>query len=106
MYCIGYSLIHHLQIYHVTPKKINLEYIIVQQVHYTCLLLVVPFGYNNSACFKGILAAVRPCGIIVLLAELFTSESKSQVYANLHEYLRKHSAVSQSLGEQSNHSMD
>lgn len=46
----------------------------------------------------GILAAVRPCGIIVLLAELFRAESKSQVYANLHEFLRKQPNVSENLG--------
>ena len=27
---------------------------------------------------------MRPCGIIVLLSELFSTESKSQVYASLH----------------------
>ena len=33
---------------------------------------------------------MRPCGVIVLLAELFRAESNSQVYANVHEFLRKH----------------
>lgn len=47
----------------------------------------------------GILAGVRPCGIIVLLAELFRAESKSQVYANLHEFLRKHPHVSENIGK-------
>ena len=46
----------------------------------------------------GILAGVRPCGIIVLLAELFRAESKSQVYAILHEYLRKHPCVLKNIG--------
>jgi len=47
----------------------------------------------------GILAGLRPCGVIVLLCELFTSESKSQVYAQLHEFLINHPSVSQKLGE-------
>ena len=46
----------------------------------------------------GILAGLRPCGIIVLVAELFRAESKSQVYANLHEFMRKHPQVSENLG--------
>lgn len=29
-----------------------------------------------------------PCGILVLLAELFSAESKSQVFASLHELLK------------------
>ena len=41
---------------------------------------------------------MKPCGIIVLLSELFTSESKSQVYANVHEYFRKHPVVSKNIG--------
>lgn len=47
----------------------------------------------------GILAGVRPCGIIVLLAELFRAESKAQVYANLHEFMRKHPHVSENIGK-------
>jgi hypothetical protein len=35
----------------------------------------------------GILAGIRPCGIIVMLTELFTSESKTQVYGALHSYV-------------------
>ena len=50
-------------------------------------------------CFLGILAGLRPCGVIVLLAELFTSESKSQVYAYLHEFLRDNLSVSNKLGK-------
>lgn len=47
----------------------------------------------------GILAGVRPCSIIVLLAELFRAESKAQVYANLHEFMRKHPHVSENIGK-------
>ena len=41
---------------------------------------------------------MRPCGIVVLLTELFNAESKSQVYASLHEFLRRHSSVSKNIG--------
>lgn len=34
----------------------------------------------------GIMAGMRPCGVIVLLAELFISESLPQVYGSLHEF--------------------
>ncbi len=46
---------------------------------------------------SGVLAGMWPCGIVVLLAELFTAESKSQVYAALHELLSNHSHISSSL---------
>lgn len=46
----------------------------------------------------GILAGIRPCGIIVLLSELFTSESKAQVYASLHQFLKEHPQVSETIG--------
>ncbi len=38
----------------------------------------------------GILAGVWPCGTIMLLAELYISESKSQVYGNVHGLLHEH----------------
>ncbi|XP_065899117.1 uncharacterized protein [Dysidea avara] len=44
-----------------------------------------------------ILAGVRPCGIIVLVSELFSCESISQVYAILHEYFRSNDSVAHSL---------
>ena len=47
----------------------------------------------------GILAGMRPCGIVVLFTELFNAESKSQVYASLHEFLRRHSSVSKNIGK-------
>ena len=54
---------------------------------------------DNRRCFiTGILAGVRPCGVIVLLAELFRAESKSQVYANLHEFMRRHPRVLENIG--------
>lgn len=57
---------------------------------------------DNRWCFMnnltGILAGVRPCGVIVLLAELFRAESKSQVYANLHEFMRRHPRVLENMG--------
>ena len=45
----------------------------------------------------GILAGMWPCGILVLLSELFTSESKSQVFASLHELLKDWDGIQSSL---------
>ena len=45
---------------------------------------------------------MRPCGVIVLLSELFCTESKSQVYATLHEYFRRNPVASNNLGNQIN----
>lgn len=36
----------------------------------------------------GILAGMWPCGVITWLNELFVSESKSQVYGQLHDFLK------------------
>lgn len=35
----------------------------------------------------GVLAGMWPCGILIMLKELFIAESKAQVYAVLHELL-------------------
>lgn len=37
----------------------------------------------------GILAIAKPCSVVVDIKELYGSESKSQVYAHLHELLSK-----------------
>ena len=36
---------------------------------------------------QNILAGLWPCGVIVMLSELFSAESKSQAFAALHEVL-------------------
>ena len=35
---------------------------------------------------QGILTGIWPCGIIIIAAELFLSESKSQVYGCVHNF--------------------
>jgi len=45
---------------------------------------------------------MRPCGVIVLFSELFSTESKSQVYATLHEYFQRNPVASNNLGKVSN----
>lgn len=37
------------------------------------------------------MAAAKPCGIVVDVKELFNSESKTQVYAHLHQLLNSSS---------------
>ena len=46
----------------------------------------------------GILAAAWPCGIIVLISEIFRSGSISQVYGNVHQFFSDQSAVLTKLG--------
>ena len=48
----------------------------------------------HSAC-----AIMWPCAILVLFHELFIAESKSQVYAAIHELLRSHSSIANSLSK-------
>ena len=58
-----------------------------------------------SACYifiylppiSGILAAMWPCGIITHVSELYTAESKSQVYGQLHDLLQTESAMATNL---------
>ena len=47
------------------------------------------FWAGKNFFLTGILAVAKPCSIIVEVKELFGSESKSQVYAHLHELLLK-----------------
>lgn len=61
--------------------------------HKTLLLL-------KSVC---ILAGMRPCGVIVLLGELFISESKTQVYGYLHNFFAMHPDVAKCIGKGSNY---
>ena len=53
-------------------------------------------NYNNGCI--GILAGMRPCGVIVLLSELFTTESKTQVYGCLHNYYSRHPTTANKIG--------
>lgn len=41
----------------------------------------------------GVLAGVWPCGVICIVSELFVSESLSQVYGILHEFLEQNSSL-------------
>lgn len=52
------------------------------------------FCLNLTLYYSGILAGMRPCGIIVLLSDLYIAESKSQVYGSLHIYIRQISSCS------------
>ena len=54
-----------------------------------------------DTCTVGVLAGMRPCGMIVLLNELFTAESKTQVYGSLHNFYRMHPAIAHKIGKSS-----
>ena len=47
---------------------------------------------------QGILARMQPCGIILMLHELFITESKTQVYGCLHNYYCLHPSTAQTIG--------
>lgn len=54
-------------------------------------LLQVNYKFSLSITFlsnEGVLAGLWPCGVIAMVSELFISESKSQVYGNLHDFLQ------------------
>lgn len=53
----------------------------------------------ECTCILGILAGMRPCGVIVLVGELFISESKTQVYGYLHQFLAMHPSVAKMIGK-------
>ena len=74
-------IIHWIILYMYIHVHVN-----VMEFTWTCI-------YN-----VGVLAGMRPCGIIVLLAELFTSESKSQVYGCLCNYYACHPNAAQNIG--------
>ena len=49
--------------------------------------------HNYNIILVGILAGAWPCGTIALVAELFGSESKSQVYGSLHTFVQENHAA-------------
>lgn len=61
----------------------------------SCIITLLQIYFTK---FAGILAGVRPCGVIVLLSELYTLESKSQVYRYLHNYFSLHPETAQNIG--------
>ena len=48
------------------------------------------------------LAGLWPCGIVVMLLELFSAESKSQVFAALHELLNNNRDALSDLSKDAN----
>jgi len=42
---------------------------------------------------------MRPCGVIVLLTELFIAESNTQVYGSLHNYYANHPNAAKRIGK-------
>lgn len=66
----------------------------------SCMLWIISTCSKiNSSNLVGILAGMRPCGVIVLLGELFVSESKNQVYGYLHSFFAMHPDVAKSIGK-------
>ena len=55
----------------------------------------------NGIHFQGVLAGLWPCGIVVM-SELFSAESKSQVFAALHELLSNNMDALSDLSKDAN----
>ena len=53
--------------------------------------------HNYNIILVGILAGAWPCGTIALVAELFGSESESQVYGSLHTFVQENHAATSDL---------
>lgn len=78
----------------VTLKKINKPRSIILQVYTSFIYITLYFSnvhnyttvrYSSHVVYvPGIVVAAWPCGQIVMLNELFGSESKSQVYASIY----------------------
>ena len=68
-------------------------------------MLCLPNSLQHFAT-TGILAAAWPCGTIILISELFRSESISQVYGNLHQYFNDNPMVLSKLGMHMQHTLN
>lgn len=79
----------HVRLNERTAGTLYDNYIVIQYMH---------VHYDTILC-AGILGVMWPCGVIAMLCELFVSESKSQVYAHLHDFLRMSERTAQNLSE-------
>lgn len=59
----------------------------------------VCYYFKMRKTLTGILAGIWPCSVITLLAELFVSESMSQVYGALHNFLHMNSKETMDVGK-------
>ena len=53
---------------------------------------------DSNNIFPGIFSGMRPCGIIMIVSELFISESLSQVYGILHNFFQRNDEAVSTLG--------
>ena len=61
-------------------------------------MAIIIISFLSLSLLLGILAGAWPCRIIVIVSELFRAESKSQVYASLHQYFSDYPSVLDKLG--------
>jgi hypothetical protein len=55
---------------------------------------------HQNHILAGIVVGAWPCGIIVLVGELFGAESMSQVYGSVHTFLQENEQAAKDLGIQ------
>ena len=54
---------------------------------------------DSTRITSGIMAGIRPCGVVVLLSELFISESLPQVYGSLHQFYVSNPAAASKISK-------
>ena len=83
----------------VTPTKIKgFGLIISLQVSCVCYPMSFPSYISIIAHVAGVLVGAWPCGIIIMISELFQAESNSQVHGSLHQYFSDDPLVLDKLG--------
>ena len=66
----------------------------------SCILAAIDCNnIHGGDIYVGLLAGIWPCGMITMLSELYIAESKTQVYAALHDYLSRNSSIFSELSE-------
>ena len=56
-------------------------------------------GSHMLIYYVGVLLGAWPCGVIVMLGELFGAESKAQVYGLLHAFLQQNKDFTEKISE-------
>ena len=64
---------------------------------------IILLKYINTHFKIVVLAGIRPCGVIVLLAELFSSEPKTQVYGHLRQFVQSNTEVDDNISKYNIH---
>ena len=91
---------HHITIIYITEKDRNQKLNHHTAGIISCILAAIDCNnIHGGDIYVGFLAGIWPCGMITMLSELYIAESKTQVYAALHDYLSRNSSIFLELSE-------